>query len=129
KRVLELTEGAGVPYALDAVGGMTGLAAVRALGSAGRLLVYGTLSGEPIPLDPRLLIGGQKCIEGFWLSEWAREQGMFTMLKLFRRIVALLRAGVLTTQVEASYLLDDIAQAVQKAETPGRHGKVRLRIG
>src|SRR5262249_33579259 len=67
----ELTKGRGVPFALDAVGGTMGLDAVRALGAGGRLLVYGVLSGEPIAIDPRLLIGGQKRIEGFWLSEWA----------------------------------------------------------
>src|SRR5262249_25102340 len=126
---LELTQGSGVPYAVDAVGGATGLAAVRALAPGGRLLLYGTLSGDPMPLDPRLMIGGQKRVEGFWLSDWVRGQGICTMLKLFRRITSLLRAGVLTTQVEASHSLDEIAEAVQKAETPGRHGKVLLRIG
>src|SRR5262249_57179028 len=57
KRVLELTQGAGVPYAVECVGGATGLQAVRGLAPRGRLLVYGTLSREPIPLAPRLLIG------------------------------------------------------------------------
>src|SRR5262249_40378246 len=127
ERVQQLTQGAGVRYALDAVGGEMGLAAVRALGAGGRLLVYGTLSGQPIPLDPRLLMVGQKSIEGFWLSEWVRQQGTLTMLKLFRRIIRLLRAGVLTTHVEASYTVDQIAEAVRRAETPGRQGKVLLR--
>lgn len=129
QRVHDLTEGAGVRYAVDAVGGATGLAAARALGAGGRLLVYGTLAGEPIPLDPRLLIAGQKRIEGFWLAEWVRQQRVWTMLRLFRRIIRLMRAGVLTTDIAAEYPLDQIAQAVQHAETPGRHGKVLLRIG
>ncbi len=128
QRVREITQGDGVRYALDAVGGAMGAAAVRALGASGRMLIYGTLSGEPIPLDPRWLLVGQKRLQGFWLSEWVRQQGIFTMLKLFRRITRLMRAGVLTTQVEASYSLDEIAQAVAKAETPGRKGKVLLRI-
>src|SRR5262249_7196284 len=127
-RVQQITDGLRARKALDAVGGDTGLAAARALGPGGRLLIYGTLSGEPIPLDPRLLMVGQKSIEGFWLSEWVRQQGMWTMLKLFRRITRLLRADVLTTHVEATYGLDEIAQAVMKAETPGRQGKVLLRL-
>jgi NADPH:quinone reductase-like Zn-dependent oxidoreductase len=40
----------------------------------------------------------------------------------------LLRANVLTTQVAASFPLADVAQAVAKAETPGREGKVLLRM-
>jgi NADPH:quinone reductase len=127
-RVRAITRGAGVPFALDAVGGDTGLAAVRSLGPKGRMLVYGTLSGQPIPLDPRLLVAGQKRIEGFWLSEWAQDQGVLAMLKLFRRIQSLLRAGVLTTPVQATYPLEQIRDAVVAADKPARSGKILLRI-
>jgi NADPH:quinone reductase-like Zn-dependent oxidoreductase len=128
-RVRDITEGAGVPCALDAVGGSAGLDLVRSLGNHGRLLVYGTLSGEPIPLELRLLMVGQKGVQGFWLSEWARDQGVLTMLRLFSNIIHLMRAGVLTTPVGASYPLDEWRSAVQQAERPGHAGKVLLRIG
>jgi NADPH:quinone reductase-like Zn-dependent oxidoreductase len=128
-RVRALTGGAGVPFALDAVGGATGGAVVKSLAADGRLLLYGTLSGEPIPLDPRALMVGQKRVEGFWLSEWTPRQGVLTMLKLFRQITRLLRAGVLTSEVGASFPLDEIRSAVERAETPGRQGKVLLRLG
>ena len=128
-RVRDITGGAGVPFALDAVGGSAGLDAVRSLGTHGRLLVYGTLSGEPIPLELRLLMVGQKRLEGFWLTEWAREQGVFAMLRLFSRIIQLMRADVLTTPVGASYALEQWRDAVQQAERPGHPGKVLLRIG
>jgi NADPH:quinone reductase-like Zn-dependent oxidoreductase len=129
ERVRALTDGAGVPFAVDAVGGATGAAVARSLGANGRMLVYGTLSGEPIALEPRTLIAGQKRIEGFWLSEWTAGQGVLTMLKLFRQITRGLRAGVLTSEVGASFPLDEIKAAVERAETPGRQGKVLLRMG
>ncbi|HYT88266.1 MAG TPA: zinc-dependent alcohol dehydrogenase family protein [Gemmataceae bacterium] len=128
ERVRGLTEGSGVPFALDAVGGTTAAAVTRVLAPGGRMLLYGTLSGEPIALEPRALMAGQKSIAGFWLSEWVRAQGVLTMLKLFRRIKGLLRAGVLTSEVGASFALDQIKDAVRQAETPGRHGKVLLRM-
>ena len=74
---------------------------VESLAPQGRVLIYGTLSGETIPLDPRSLISGQRSIEGFWLSEWVKQQGVFRMLGLFRQIIAQMRAGVLTTPVAA----------------------------
>ena len=46
-RVRELTGGEGVRFALDAVGGATGTQVIQALGRGGRLLLYGTLAGEP----------------------------------------------------------------------------------
>jgi NADPH:quinone reductase len=128
-RVREITGGAGVKYALDAVGGATGGAVVRALAPEGRLLLYGTLSGEPISLDSRALMVGQKRVEGFWLSEWTARQGVLTMLRLFRRITRLLRAGVLTSEVAASFPLEEFKAAVERAEAPGRQGKVLLRLG
>jgi NADPH:quinone reductase-like Zn-dependent oxidoreductase len=128
ERVQQLTGGAGVRYALDCVGGAMGREAVRALGPGGRLLIYGTLSGEPIALEPRRLMVGQKRIEGFWMSEWAAAQRALTMLRLFKQIDQLLRAGVLTTAVQATLPLDQVAEAARLAETQGRHGKVLLRI-
>ena len=129
ERVPEIAGQAGVRHAVDAVGGATGLQVIRSLAAGGRMLVYGTLSGEPISLDPRVLMVGQKRIEGFWLSEWTRQQRPLTMLSLFRSIKHLLRAGVFGTDIRASFRLDQIQDAVRQAETPGRHGKVLLRIG
>ncbi len=71
---------------------------------------------------------GQKRIEGFWLSEWVRAQGVLTMLGLFRNIVKLLRADVLTSPVGTAYPLAEFRVALREAEMPGRPGKVLLRL-
>jgi NADPH:quinone reductase-like Zn-dependent oxidoreductase len=128
ERVREITGGEGVRFALDAVGGQTGSDVLAALGRGGRLLVYGTLAGEPMTLDPRALMVGQKRVEGFWLSEWLRDQGVLTMLRLFRRIGRLLQEGVLTSEVGATFPLTDVRAAVGRAAAPGRQGKVLLRM-
>src|SRR6516165_2011945 len=52
ERVRALTDGQGVRYALDAVGGALAADVVGVLGRGGRLLLYGTLSGQPLTLDP-----------------------------------------------------------------------------
>jgi NADPH:quinone reductase-like Zn-dependent oxidoreductase len=128
ERVRGLTGGAGVPFALDAVGGATGSAAVRALAPCGRLLVYGLLSGEPLTVDPRDLIAGHKRVEGFWLANWVRGQNVLTMLGLFRRIGKLMAQGVLTSEVAASFPLEDVRQAVEQATRPGRSGKILFKM-
>src|SRR6202011_3390413 len=79
-RVLQITGGVGAPFALDAVGGATGTSLLQSLSPGGRMLVYGTLASEPIQIDPRVLMVGQKRVEGFWLSQWAPRQGVLTML-------------------------------------------------
>jgi NADPH:quinone reductase-like Zn-dependent oxidoreductase len=129
ERVAEVTGGNGVPYAIDAVGGATGSEVVEVLARGGRLVVYGTLAGEPLSVDPRALMVWNKRIEGFWLSEWVRDQKPWTMLWLFRQIDKLLRAGVLASEVGKSFPLTEIHAAVHQAAAPGRQGKVLLRMG
>jgi NADPH:quinone reductase-like Zn-dependent oxidoreductase len=128
-RVRELTGGAGVPFALDAVGGETGSQCAQALGRGGRLMVYSSLSGEPISVDPRVLLTNDCRVEGFWLSRWARRQGALRMLRLFRQITSLMREGVSVTDIGAVYPLDQVREAARAAATPGRQGKVLLRLG
>jgi NADPH2:quinone reductase len=128
ERVAALTGGEGVRHALDAVGGGTGSEIARVLARGGRLVVYGTLAGEPLTVDPRTLMVGQKRIEGFWLSEWVREQKPWTMLWLFRQIGKLMRDGVLVSDIGKSFALTDIHAAVRQAQQPGRQGKVMLRM-
>lgn len=129
KRVMEITKGAGVRYALDAVGGQTGSDVVKALGYGGRLLIYGTLAPEPMSFDQRILMTGHRTVEGFWLSNWVKEQNAVTMLRLFRTINRYLANGLFATRVAASFPINEIAAAVRHAETPGRGGKVLLRLG
>jgi NADPH2:quinone reductase len=114
---------------MDAVGGATGSEVAAVLAPGGRMVVYGTLSGEPLRIDPRTLMVGQKRVEGFWMSEWVRLQSRVTMLFLFRKLGKLIQAGVLATEVGATFPLNDVRAAVRQAAEPGRQGKVLLRIG
>jgi NADPH:quinone reductase len=128
ERVRELTKGEGVSYAMDAVGGTTGSAVVRALGHRARMVVYGTLASEPLQFDSRLLLVGQKRIEGFWLSEWSREQGMLTMVRLFKKLGRLMTAGVIGTEIGQTFVMDQFAAATRLAAEPGHQGKVLFRF-
>lgn len=119
----------GVRYALDPVGGAVGSQVVAALGPGGRCLVYGSLSDEPITVHPRPMIGNDLRVEGFWLATWARQQGVVTMLRLLRRVAALMREGVLQSHFAAVYPLEQVRQAVAHAVQPGKGGKILLKIG
>jgi NADPH:quinone reductase-like Zn-dependent oxidoreductase len=128
-RVKALTNGEGVPFAIDTVGGALGSHVVGTLARGGRMLVCSNLSGEPLTIDPRSLMTLPRRIEGFWLAEWVRDQGPLRMLRLFRQISSLMRQGVLTTEVSSTFSLPDFQAAVRKASEPGRTGKVLLKMG
>jgi len=128
EQVKRITGGDGVRYALDPIGGETGTAVFRSLAPGGRLVIYGTLSGEPIQIDPRHMISGRKVVEGFWLGHWMRDRSIPSALLLFREIASLIRQGVLSSQIGPSFALDQIREAVGQAETVARNGKVLLRL-
>ena len=129
EQVRRITGGDGVRYAIDPVGGETGTGVFRSLGANGRLILYGTLSAEPIQVDPRLVISGPRVVEGFWLGHWMRERSIPSVLLLFREIAQLIRKGVLRSEIGKTFPLRDVKAAVSEASIVGRHGKVLLRIG
>jgi NADPH:quinone reductase-like Zn-dependent oxidoreductase len=128
EQVRQVTDSDGVKYALDPVGGETGTGVFRSLGAQGRLLVYGTLSGEPLSIDPRLMIAGMRVVEGFWLGHWMRQRNIPAALKLFHEIAVLIRAGVLATEIGETFGLEQSVAAVRAAEAVGRRGKVHFKI-
>lgn len=118
----------GVRFAIDAVGGETGSAVVKCLAPGGRMLVYGTLSPEPLRFSPRDLMTPGATIAGFWLARWLPQLSLLAKLKLIRTVSRLIQEGVLTSQVGEVFPLDRIGDAVRAAEIPRRPGKVLLRL-
>jgi NADPH:quinone reductase-like Zn-dependent oxidoreductase len=128
EQVRRITGSDGVKYAVDPVGGDTGTGVFRSLAAEGHMLVYGTLSGEPLSIDPRRMIAGKRVVEGFWLGHWMRQRNIPAALKLFHEITTLIRAGVLATEIGDTFPPESIAAAVRVAEAAGRRGKVLLQI-
>lgn len=128
EEVLRVTGGQGIPFAIDAVGGATGSAVIGCLAAGGRMLVYGTLSGEPLTFSSRQLMTPAATLQGFWLARWMQRLGLLARLKLVRRVTGLIRAGVLHSEVCRSFPLEEIAAAVRLSEQSGRGGKVLLQI-
>lgn len=119
---------AGLRYAIDPVGGPTGSAVVCSLGKRGRMLVYGTLSDQPLSFSSRALMTPGASVEGFWLTNYLDGLNLLGKLRLIKKVGKLVAAGVLASQVGESFPLNDIARAVAASEQSGRAGKVLVRL-
>jgi len=117
-----------VHSAIDCVGGTTGSAVVSVLGKRARMLVFGTLSGEPLQIPSRTLMTPGASIAGFWLGNYMETLKLAAKLKLVRTVAGLIRSGVLSSEIGDVFTLEQITEAVQTAEAPGRGGKVLLNI-
>jgi NADPH:quinone reductase-like Zn-dependent oxidoreductase len=136
EQVRDIVGREGVKYAIDPVVGQTGTEMFKALHEEGSMLVYGSLTGEPIRVgeDPRDILAGRRSLEVFWLGYWLPKldesgfypQGSPAGLQLVQDIEALMRDDVLVTSPGNTYSLDEIGIAVAQAESEGRHGKVLL---
>src|SRR5262249_16375002 len=85
--------------------------------------------GEPIQVDPRLMIADRQIVEGFWLGHWMPQRSIPSALLLFREIAALIRQQVLHSQIGQVYPLERIAEAAPHAETVARQGQVLIEPG
>jgi NADPH:quinone reductase-like Zn-dependent oxidoreductase len=126
ERVREITGNAGLTKAIDAVGGETGGAVLRALGRKGVLLVYGLLSMEPMPVDSGRMIFTSATIRGFWLGEWFRSAAPEQQQKVTMELLRLMATNEVVPPVEAEYPLADVLAAIEHSERAGRSGKVLL---
>lgn len=125
-RVQALTGGKGVKGAIEAVGGAAGELALRCVRPGGTMLVYGMLSGEPIPVHSGEMLFRGLTVSGFWLTHWFQTTPPGDMVATMTALLGYMSAGELVPPVEATYDLADFAAAVAHAETPGRRGKILL---
>ena len=126
----------GVDFAIDPVAGQTGTEIFRSLSEDGRMLVYGSLTGQGITVgdDPRLTLSGRRTLEVYWLGYWLPrldKSGFFAperpaIPQLIDEIADLIRQGILETSRGTQFSLDQIRAAVTEAESVGRSGKVLL---
>src|SRR5271156_1727637 len=124
----------GVDFAIDPVAGQTGTEIFRSLSEDGRMLVYGSLTGEGISVgdDPRLTLSGRRILEVYWLGYWLPrldKSGFFAadrpaLPQLIDECLDLIRQGILNTSPGKKFGLDDIHDAVAESESAGRSGKV-----
>lgn len=127
-RIRSVVGSEGLKYAVDAVGGVLGSAVIRSLGLDGRMLAYGTLSNQPLQFSPRTLMTVESRVEGFWLGNFMNKTSLLFKLGLVKRLTALIQSGVLSSEIAASYSLDQIQLAVKSAEDSSVSGKTLLKI-
>jgi NADPH2:quinone reductase len=72
--IKELTRGEGVDVVFEMLGGEHVLKSVRCLRDFGRVIVYGTATGQRANLDPGVLYAKGASVHGLWLTYISRKQ-------------------------------------------------------
>ena len=128
KAVKAATNGTMVKVALDAVGGPLGDQVLNALQVNGKMLVYGALSLQPVPVNNGLMIFKNLTIKGFWLTTWMMSLSREQRHQIIPEVLGMLTSQSLKADIEAEYPLSDFKKAIEHMESPGRKGKILLNI-
>lgn len=124
--VKEITGGNGAYAGIDAVGGDVFSAVGSSVRAGGTVLIYGAMSGLNATfsiIDP---LFRKVTLKGFWLADWFHSRPREEVNKSAMEIFALLEKGVLSPYAGDKVTLDNIADAIAKATSDARGGKVLL---
>jgi NADPH2:quinone reductase len=124
-RAREISGGEGVAAVYDGVGKSTFLEGFKALRPLGRMILYGSASGQPEPLDPMTLsAGGSLYVQRPTLMTYVRTPEL--LRQRAEALFALLAEGKLEVRIGARYPLSEARQAHRDLEGRKTTGKLLL---
>lgn len=114
--------------AFDAVAGpMTGTI-LSGLPPKSLVLVYGGLSKEACSgISPLSLTYEGKSIEGFFLTKWLQQQGIFGLIKISNEVQDLMAEGVLASSIYKTVSLEEAPGALEEYSKQMTRGKVIIK--
>jgi len=126
KRVHQATGGAPVRLGIDAVSGSATTRLGDTVAPNGVVVNYGAMSGKSASLSPTALIFKNVTLRGFWLVQWLNSASREAQTALMARMVKLVADGTLYAPVDATFPLENLREALTRANEGGRQGKVLL---
>lgn len=109
---------------LDRSGGAVFSESLKATGSRGRVVCYGTSSGQPGQVTTGALIAGSRTVSGFWLMDFLRDAE--TARRAIDSLFHLHRQGVLIPRIGAVMPLERAGAALSAIASRETVGKVLL---
>ena len=125
--IKELTHGEGVDAVFEMLGGEHVAKSVRCLRDFGRVIVYGSATGERGDVDTRILYAKGASVHGLWLTYLSQHRGL--MQEAWRQISAWTSAGHLHPVIGAVFPIEKAAEAYRLLIERKNFGKVVLKVG
>jgi NADPH:quinone reductase len=124
--IKELTHGEGVDAVFEMLGGEHTAKSVRCLGDLGRVIVYGSATGQKSELDTRLLYAKGASVHGLWLTYLSARQEL--MNQAWKQLFAWTSQGHLHPVIGHVLPMERAAEAYRLLSDGKNFGKVILKI-
>jgi len=124
--VKDMTRGEGVDAVFEMLGGEHTVKSVRCLRDFGRVIVYGSATGQPASLDPRVLYAKGASVHGLWLTYLSAKRDL--MDQAWKQLSAWTAQGHLRPVVGHVFPLERAPEAYRLLLEGKNFGKVVLRV-
>jgi NADPH:quinone reductase len=124
--IKELTHGEGVDAVFEMLGGEHTAKSVRCLRDFGRVIVYGSATGQPSLLDTRILYAKGASVHGLWLTYLSAKADL--MAAAWKQLSVWIQQGKLNPVVGHVFPFEQAAQAYRLLMEGRNFGKVVLKI-
>lgn len=113
--------------ACNAVGGDSALRLMDAICPAGMHVTYGAMSLKSLKVPNKFLIFKDITLKGLWVTNWLAETSYEEIESTYQQLASLVSAGKLQQEVDSTFCLDTIIDAVTRASEHERNGKVLIK--
>jgi NADPH:quinone reductase-like Zn-dependent oxidoreductase len=128
-RVHETTSGAAIPLALDAVAGEATAQIASCVMDEGTVCTYGGMSGAAPAVSVADLVFRGVTFTGFMLGRFLGRRSPEQIRAIYAELADGVAKGTIHAPVDSVYMMEDIREALIRAQTGGRHGKVLVSPG
>jgi NADPH:quinone reductase len=126
-KLKELAHKLNATVLFDAIGGKLPQQLLSAAPKGSKLFIYGRLSPDACEISPGELIFTGNQIQGFWLTNWLHEKGMFQTILAIRKVQSLLNHE-LGTNIHQQFPPEKILEAIYTYKKNMSKGKVLIRF-
>jgi len=124
EEVKQLTNGADIKLAIDAVGGDIVLRLGDCLAEKATILNYGLLSGKNIEMTSFQTVFKRLVLTGIWLMPWLQSMSKEEIFDMYNHLASMMVEKNLYVPIEKTYHLDEIKNAVKHSAAYKRSGKI-----
>jgi len=124
--IKDLTSGEGVDAVFEMLGGEHVNKSVRCLRDFGRVIVYGSATGQKAELDTRLLYAKGASVHGLWLTYLSANRGL--MQQAWQQLSAWTARGLLRPAVGNVFSMEQVQDAYRLLAEGKNFGKVVVKI-
>jgi NADPH2:quinone reductase len=124
--IKDLTNGEGVDVVLEMLGGEHVAKGVRCLRDFGRVITYGSASGEPAPFDPKTLYAKGTSVHGLWLTYLSRNRQV--MSDAWKQLSEWAAQGHLKPVIGKVLPVQQACEAYELLQNGKNYGKVVLKF-